>query len=73
MITRAKKSIVFEVLFAQLSRLSFLSKDKFNVLEARLNDLAHDYAGTPTDCAVFSWEHEHVCVVKSLLHSKSIH
>lgn len=47
----------FEVLFAQLSRLSLLSES--NALEARFEDFAHAYAGTPIDNAVFSCRREH--------------
>ena len=43
----------FEVLFAQLWRLQPVSTDLVSDLKARLNDLAHTYAGTP----VSSWEY----------------
>ena len=55
----------FEVLFAQLRRLQPVSTDRVCDLKARLNDLAHTYAGTPVSSWESDWRNEHFRTLKS--------
>lgn len=57
------------MLFAQLSKLSPLTKNRFGALTARFKDLVHAYAGTPIE---FSFDGKNFYVLKSLSHDKSI-
>ena len=62
----------FEVLFTQLRRLQPVSTDSVSDVKARLNDLAHAYAGTPVSSWESSWRGVHYRTLKALCNNDSI-